>query len=179
MSAGVHSFLPTIFRQQRVWGCTLSCLLSYHVCIQGLRVEYQLPLVLFLWNQEHIAHEAIHAWLLLGLLPPSPAAFLSLLRLLSEHFKMEDVRSMQDLLVRGGYMCKLDLKDAYVPVSAGQSSTSEIPPISMAGSDILISIQCSTLWASNCTFVFIKLLKPVLAHLRAKGLRLVAYLDDI
>ena len=36
-----------------------------------------------------------------------------------------------------------------IPVSTDQSSTSEVPPISMAGSDI--SIQCSTLWAGNCT----------------------------
>ena len=46
-------------------------------------------------------------------------------------------------------MCKLDLKDACIPVSTDQCSTSEVPPISMAGSDI--SIQCSTLWAGNCT----------------------------
>ena len=37
-----------------------------------------------------------------------------------EHFKMEDICSVKDLLVRGDYMCKLDLKDAYlsVPISA-------------------------------------------------------------
>ena len=36
-----------------------------------------------------------------------------------EHFKMEDIRSVKDLLVRGDYVCKLDLKDAYlsVPIS--------------------------------------------------------------
>ena len=36
-----------------------------------------------------------------------------------------------------------------IPVSANQCSTSEIPPISMGGSNV--SLQCSTVWASNCT----------------------------
>ena len=35
-----------------------------------------------------------------------------------------------------------------IPVSANQCSTSEVPPIPMGGSNV--SLQCSTVWASNC-----------------------------
>lgn len=31
----------------------------------------------------------------------------------SEHFKMEDIRCVKDLLGKGDFMCKLDLKDTY------------------------------------------------------------------
>ena len=33
-----------------------------------------------------------------------------------EHFKMEDIRSIKDLLSRNDFMCKLDLRDAYLTV---------------------------------------------------------------
>ena len=33
-----------------------------------------------------------------------------------EHFKMEDIRCVKDLLSRGDHMCKLDLKDVYLSI---------------------------------------------------------------
>ena len=38
-----------------------------------------------------------------------------------EHFKMEDIRCVKDLLNRGDYMCKLDLKDAYLSIPIHRS----------------------------------------------------------
>ena len=34
----------------------------------------------------------------------------------SEHFKMEDIRCVKDLLGKGDFMCKLDLRDAYLSI---------------------------------------------------------------
>ena len=39
-----------------------------------------------------------------------------------EHFKMEDIHCVKDLLNRGDYMCKLDLKDAYLSIPIHWSS---------------------------------------------------------
>ena len=93
-----------------------------------------------------------------------------------EHFKMNDIRSVKDLLNRGDYMCKLDLKDAYLSV-----------PINIAHRKYLqfqwegITYHYNALLFGLATAprVFTKLLKPVLAQLRAKGWRLVTYLDNI
>ena len=34
----------------------------------------------------------------------------------SEHFKMEDIRCVKDLLGKGDFMCKLDLRDTYLSI---------------------------------------------------------------
>ena len=62
-----------------------------------------------------------------------------------EHFKMEDIRSVKDLLTRGDYMCKLDLKDAYlsVPISAAHRRYLQFQWEGVT--------YHSTLWASNRT----------------------------
>lgn len=38
-----------------------------------------------------------------------------------EHFKMEDIRSVKDLINKGDYMCKLDLKDVYLLIPVHKS----------------------------------------------------------
>ena len=93
-----------------------------------------------------------------------------------EHFKMEDIRSVKDLLVRGDYMCKLDLKDAYlsVPITAAHRRY-----LQFQWQGVTYQYNALPFGLATAPRVFTKLLKPVLAHLRAKGLRIVAYLDDI
>ena len=39
-----------------------------------------------------------------------------------KHFKMEDVHCVKDLLSQGDYLCKLDLKDAYLSLPIHESS---------------------------------------------------------
>ena len=41
------------------------------------------------------------------------------------HFKMEDLSHLPSLLLRGDFMCKIDLKDAYqtIPIAKNQGST--------------------------------------------------------
>ena len=93
-----------------------------------------------------------------------------------EHFKMEDIRSVKDLLVRGDYMCKLDLKDAYlsVPITAAHRRY-----LQFQWQGVTYQYNALPFGLATAPRVFTKLLKPVLAHLRAMGLRIVAYLDDI
>ena len=79
-----------------------------------------------------------------------------------EHFKMEVVRSVKDLLNRGDYMCKLDLKGC-VSVSTNQCSTLEVPPLQWEGVPYIYNALPFGL--VSAPWVFTKLLKPVLSHL--------------
>ena len=73
-------------------------------------------------------------------------------------------------------MCKLDLKDAYlsVPINAAHRKY-----LQFQWEGVTYHYNALPFGLATAPRVFTKLLKPVLAHLRAKGLRLVAYLDDI
>ena len=91
------------------------------------------------------------------------------------HFKMEGFHTLKEILKKGDFMGKLDLKDAYTSV-----------PIALKDRAFLRFLwkgqkfQFSTLpfGLSTAPFVFTKLLKPVAGHLRSQGIRLVIYLDD-
>ena len=89
---------------------------------------------------------------------------------------MDDIRSMKDLLNRGNYMCKLDLKDAYlsVPINAAHRKY-----LQFQWEGVTYHYNALPFELVAAPRVFTKLLKSVLAHLRAKGRRLVAYLDNI
>ena len=47
----------------------------------------------------------------------------------------------------------------------------------MAGDGL--PVQCPPIRTGTTSRAFTKLMKPVLAHLRSKGVRLIAYLDDL
>lgn len=61
-----------------------------------------------------------------------------------EHFKMEGIDCVRDLLTRREYMCKLDLRDAYLSVPINPSEVSEV---SVEGHNI--SVQCPPIWAGH------------------------------
>jgi len=42
-----------------------------------------------------------------------------------------------------------------------------------------IPVQLPTLWAIVCTSSFAKLIKPMVAFLRERGMRLIIYLDNM
>ena len=93
-----------------------------------------------------------------------------------EHFKMEGLDSVKHLLREGDWMVRLDLKDAYLTV-----------PISEAHRQFLqfrwqgraFQFVCMAFGLAPAPRAFTKLLKPVMAFLRARGVRAVIYLDDI
>lgn len=93
-----------------------------------------------------------------------------------KHFKMEDIRGVKDLLSRGEYMCKLDLKDAYLSVPI---SPSHQKYLQFRWEGKLYQYKVLPFGLATAPRAFTKLLKPVLAHLRKGGMRLIAYLDDL
>ena len=66
-----------------------------------------------------------------------------------EHFKMEDIRSVKDLLNKGDYMCKLHGFERRVSVSPNQRRSPKVPPISMGRNSV--SLQGPTIWVGNRT----------------------------
>ena len=92
-----------------------------------------------------------------------------------EHFKMEDMRCVRDLMSRGYYLCKLDLKDAYLSIPIHRSHRKYLQ---FAWKGKIYEYSALPFGLSAAPRVFTKVMKPALAQLRSAGVCLVAYLDD-
>ena len=91
-------------------------------------------------------------------------------------FKMEGAHFLRDLLRPGDWMASIDLKDAYFSVTMAQQDR-KLLRFSWQGQ--MYEFQCLPFGLSSAPRVFTKLLKPVTALLRQRGLRLILYLDDM
>lgn len=88
-----------------------------------------------------------------------------------DHFKMEDLRTALNIMQEGEFMCRLDLNDAYLMV-----------PIHFLHRKYLRFIFDGQLYQflalpfglSSAPRVFTKLIKPILAWLRERGIKIVA-----
>jgi len=92
------------------------------------------------------------------------------------HFKMEDIKSVRDLINKNSYMCTLDLKDAYylVPIKENYRKF-----LRFRFEDKLYQFNCLPFGLCTSPYVFTKIMKPVITHLRTAGILCVIYLDDI
>ena len=79
------------------------------------------------------------------------------------HFKLEDIRSLKDILHQGNFMAKLDLKEAYFSVPMAYQSRRFLQ---FRWKDKLLQFTCLSFGLSSAPFVFTKLLCPVLASVR-------------
>ena len=93
-----------------------------------------------------------------------------------EHFKMEGIHTLKDLIKTGDWMAKVDLKDAYfmIPIHTTQRKYLRFVVV---GS--IYEFNCLPFGPSSAPWVFTNTLKPVAALLREMGVRLVVYIDDI
>ena len=92
------------------------------------------------------------------------------------HFKMEDIRSIKDILQPGDYMGKLDLKDAYLAVPMKDQHRKYLQ---FQWRDKLLQFTTLPFGLASAPRVFTKLLRPALAHLRQQGIRCLMYIDDM
>ncbi|XP_044146965.1 uncharacterized protein LOC122935270 [Bufo gargarizans] len=92
------------------------------------------------------------------------------------HFKMEGIHLLRDLLLKGDWMVKLDLKDAYLTVPVEESSR-DLLRFKWKGE--IWRFTCLPFGLSSAPWCFTKLMRPVVAWLRSRGIRLIIYLDDI
>ena len=89
-------------------------------------------------------------------------------------FKMENARSLKDLVRRGNWMVSIDLKDAYLSVPINEKDKNYLQFI---WEDRVYEFQSLPFGLSSALRVFTKLLKPVMALLQQRGLRSMVYLD--
>ena len=92
-----------------------------------------------------------------------------------QHFKMEDIRTLKDIIRPRDYMAKLDLKDAYffVPVADNDRKYLRFEWAGRA-----YECTCLPFGLTSAPWIFTKLFRPVLAYLRQRGVRCLMYLDD-
>ena len=93
-----------------------------------------------------------------------------------EHFKMEGIHMLRDLLKKGDYMVKLDLKDAYftVPIWVKHQKF-----LRFFWKENRFEFACLPFGLASAPRVFTKIMKPVVALLRQLGIRTIVYLDDL
>ena len=94
----------------------------------------------------------------------------------NHHFKMEGILKVKDLLKKGDWMCSVDLKDAYLSVAIAEHHRKFLRFVWEGNT---YEFTCLPFGLCSAPRIFTKLLRPVVAHLRFLGLRMVVYLDDI
>ena len=92
------------------------------------------------------------------------------------HFKMEGLKDVKNLLRKGDWMCKMDLKDAYFSVPL---STRSRKLVRFQWKGILYEFLCLAFGLGPAPRVFTKLMKVPISILRKLGVCLVIYLDDL
>lgn len=92
-----------------------------------------------------------------------------------EHFKMDNLTSATQMMIRGCYMASVDLRHAYysVPIKAECRKY-----LKFMWRNKLYQYTCFPNGLSNCPRYFTKLMKPVYATLRSQGYLSTSFIDD-
>ena len=93
----------------------------------------------------------------------------------SPHFKMEDLRTAIKLLAPGSFMATIDIKDAYLMVPISKKSRRFLR-FEFEGD--LYEFLTLPFGLCIAPYIFTKLMKPIIAFLRARGFKSSVYLDD-
>ena len=93
----------------------------------------------------------------------------------TEHFKMEGIHILRDLLRAGDWMTKVDLK-AYFMVPIHEEDRAFLK---FSFKERTYQFKCLPFGLACAPWVFTKTLKPLAAQLRQLGMRLIVYIDDI
>ena len=94
----------------------------------------------------------------------------------SQHFKMEGVNLLKDLIQSGDWVTRVDLKDAYFTVPIHPTHQKYLRFI---WKQEIFQFTCLPFGLSSAPRVFTKLMKPVSGYLRSKGVKSMVYIDDI
>ena len=94
----------------------------------------------------------------------------------AEHFKMEGLHTLPDLIQSQDWMVKLDLKDAYLQVPIHQDHHRFLQ---FQWEQERYQFVCLPFMRTSAPQVFTKIMKLVVGALRKMGICLMVYLDDI
>lgn len=89
---------------------------------------------------------------------------------------MEGIQTVQHIATKGNWFTKLDLKDAYLTVPVYSAFRSSL---CFKTEGKFFKFVAMPFGLATAPRAFTKLLRPVVAHLRRVGTRVVIYLDDI
>ena len=93
-----------------------------------------------------------------------------------QHFKMEGIHTLREIVAQDDWLAKLDLKDAYFTVPIDQEHRKFLR---FVVDEIQYQFTCLPFGLSCAPWAFTKVLKPVAAFLRSLGVRLIVYIDDM
>ena len=93
-----------------------------------------------------------------------------------QHFKMEGIHMLREIVAQDEWLAKLDLKDAYFTVPIHWDHWKFLR---FMVDQIRYQFTCLQFGLSCAPWAFTKVLKPVSAFLRSVGVRLIIYIDDI
>ena len=93
-----------------------------------------------------------------------------------QHFKMEGLLLLKEMLLPGEKMCKIDLKDAYFAILLSVKSRKYVR---FQWKGLLYEFCCLCFGLSPAPLVFTKLLKVPISLLRKLNVRIIIYLDDM
>ena len=93
-----------------------------------------------------------------------------------DHFKMEGIHLLRDLLQPQDWLGKIDLKDAYFVIPVWKDHRKYLRFVCKGS---LLEFACLPFGLAAAPRLFTKVLKPVVALLRRAGIRLIIYLDDL
>ena len=92
-----------------------------------------------------------------------------------EHFKMEGIHLIKDLLQEGDWIIKIDLRDAYFALPIHQSHRQFLR---FQHRGRTYQFNCLPFGLSSAPRVFTKISRPVTAWLRQLGCRMINYIDN-
>ncbi|KAG1005310.1 hypothetical protein G6F57_008522 [Rhizopus arrhizus] len=93
-----------------------------------------------------------------------------------EHFKMEGVPVLRELMEKDDYICKIDLKDTYVVVPIHVDSQDFL---SFENEGTVYQYKSLAFGLSVAPRVSFKIMRYAIEPLRKEGIRIIYYLDDI
>ena len=96
--------------------------------------------------------------------------------LVHNHFKIEGMHVVRDLLQKNDWMTRIDLKDAYFSIPI---NTQHQRFLWFKWQKRAFQFTCLPFGLASAPRVFTKILCPVVGFLHSKGIRCVIYLDDI
>lgn len=89
---------------------------------------------------------------------------------------MEGVPALREIIEPNDYLCKVDLKDAYVVIPIHQDSQKYL---TFMNKGTVYQYTSLAFGLSIAPRIFSKIMRYALELLRAKGIRLIYYLGDI
>ncbi len=91
------------------------------------------------------------------------------------HFKMEGIRVMKGMVRKRDFFTKIDLQDAYLTIPIHPEHRKYLQ---FVWEGALFQFSCLCFGLSSDPWSLTKILKPLVAFLRRKGIRIIVYLDD-